>query len=112
MIVVFHTGFKCCYMPYTNFPQGGIVQQYYLGREVYDMSNILIFCLTLVIYLVNELTFLQPLGRIHSKLVLFFHHLETCTLLGIPEGTVAIYIATCEISLDTILNYENGYMLI
>lgn len=112
MIVVFHTGFKCCYMTYTNFPQGGIVQQYYLGREVYDMSNILIFCLTLVIYLVNELTFLQPLGRIHSKLVLFFHHLETCTLLGIPEGTAAIYIATCEISLDTKLNYENGYMLI
>jgi len=77
-------------MPYTNFPQGGIVQQYYLSREVYDMR--LIFCLTLVFFnLIDELTFLQPLERIHSKLALFFHHLETCTSLGIPEGTVAVY---------------------
>ena len=74
------------------------------------MSNILIFCLTLVFYLLNELTFLQPLERIHSKLVLFFPHLETRTLLGIPEGTAATYIAKREISLDTKLSYENGYI--
>ena len=66
------------------------MQQYYLGREMYNIK--LIFSHTLVFYFVNELTFLQPLERIHSKLALFFHHLETCTSLGIPEGTVVVYV--------------------
>ena len=70
------------------------------------MSNILRFCFksyVLVTDLINQLTFLQPLERIHSILVIFFHHLhhlETGILLGIPEETAMIYITTQEISLD------------